>query len=250
MIDDELLELLTAALAPELSEPPPASLALLHRAIDARNAFARKPLRVHHRWVVPAVAAFGVLGISGGALAATGTSLPRLARRLAYDVGLPVDSPQLYDARSHRDALRAALARHDITAIATESAKLRAELGHLNTDEHNRVGNDTDQLLQQADSQTDAKNVDDEQVTPTATSTARDAPLGDPTTDNQPANNQNSDDQTTNTTATTTGQVDVQPPDPLSPDEPSSTVTDNPQNPTTTTATSVPNVDIGQNGEP
>jgi len=249
MIDDELLELLTAALAPELSEPPPASLALLHRAVHARNAFARKPLRVHHRWVVPTVAVFALLGISGGAVAATGTSLPRLARRLAYDVGLPVDSPRLSGARSHRDALRAALARHDITAIATESARLRAELGHLSADEHNRVGNDTDQLLQQADSATDANNVEGDQLTPIATTMARDAPPGDQTTDNQPADNQDSDNQTTNITATT-GEFETQPPNQLSPNDRSSSMGGNSPDPSTATATSLPNVDTGQTGEP
>ena len=270
MTDLELLELLTSALTSDPGEPPPDSLSVLHRAVDARTAFARESLRVRRRWVVPAVAAFSVLGISGGAFAATGASLPHMARRLAYDVGLPVDSPRLHNARSHRDALQAALARHDAAAIATESAKLREELDHLDSDEHNRVGNDTDALLQQADNQIHPNDVEGTQLAPTATApttapttatttattTTRDAPTGDAADqppDNQPVNNPGSHDQPTNE-PTTVGQVDVEPITPPSPGESSSSVTADLQSPTTTTATTttttLPTVETGPFGEP
>ena len=255
MTDLELLELLTTALAPVSDQPSAADIVLLHRAIDARTTLPRKPLRVRRRWVLPAVAAFSVLGVSGTAIATTGSSLPRMARSLANGVGLPVDSPQLLDARSRRDTLRAALAHHDNTAIAVESAKLRDALRHLDTDERNQVGNDTDQLLQQADNQIDANNADSEQQTPATPTTGHESntddsvgrPSGNQTPESgnatQDPGNRSSDDEPVTTTATTVTVTQ-----PGQADRPSSPETAHPES--ATDETSAPNVDTGQIDEP
>jgi hypothetical protein len=149
MSDDELLEHLSAALAPEPTEPSPASIAALHRAIAARDV---RPARMRRarRWAVPTLAGITVLGTSGAAFAATGATLPRPLRQAAQVLQLPVDSPALADARATRKALRNALAEEDRRRARDAAELLRAQLNALSPDERDQLG-PTDLLFAQAD---------------------------------------------------------------------------------------------------
>src|SRR4029077_16051816 len=80
------------------------------------------------------VAACGVAAVTLGLLATT-TSFSRAVREAAPDVGLPVDSPHLVDARARRDELTVAVERRDLIATATTLARLRIALARLDGDE-------------------------------------------------------------------------------------------------------------------
>jgi hypothetical protein len=148
MNDEELLEQLGAAFAVEPIEPPPGSVLALHRAV---RAGARHQTRGSRRRWVSAGLVGGVLSTGwAAAAAASGDPLPGPIRSIAYEVGLPVDSRNLVDARHDRDALRAALRQNDPAAIATQAKALRRELSTLENSERSKIQAEADQLLQQA----------------------------------------------------------------------------------------------------
>ncbi len=201
MNDDELLQQLADALAPEPCVPPAAGLQALHRSIDAATRSARpQRRRLRRRWLLPAVAAVSALGVCNLALAAAGTSLPRVVRTAAHELNLPVDSPALLDTRHHRDALRAALDRNDPAAIETQARQLRAAFVGLDNGERNTITADVEQLLARADNTLDtsttATDADD------ATATTRPSPTTSATT--TVADSQR---RTANTNPNTDGQV-------------------------------------------
>jgi len=154
MNDDEILDVLGAVLAPIRAEPPPEGIVALHRAIDAQAWSGQtghaRPLR-QRRWLVATVALTGALGVSSAAFAATGAPLPRPVRQVVHTIGLPVDSPQLADARGTQRLLRTSLARRDLAAIRIHANELRSELRNLDSDERRQVEPTADSLLQQAE---------------------------------------------------------------------------------------------------
>ena len=153
MNDDELLFQLQAALAPDPTvRPPAAALIAMHRALDAATfpvRLAPTP-RPRPRLFSIVVAACGVAAVTLGLLATT-TSFSRAVREAAHDVGLPVDSPDLVDARARRDELAAAVERRDLVATATTLARLRTALTRLDDDELASLQPGVDQLIERAE---------------------------------------------------------------------------------------------------
>ena len=153
MNDDELLFHLQAALAPDPTvRPPAATLIAMHRALDAATfpvRLAPTP-RPRPRLFSIVVAACGVAAVTLGLLATT-TSFSRAVREAAHDVGLPVDSPDLVDARARRDELAAAVERRDLVATATTLARLRIALTRLDGDELASLQPGVDQLIARAE---------------------------------------------------------------------------------------------------
>ncbi len=101
--DEQMLELLRQALEPAPVRPARerrqairsmASSESAPPAIQARSKVRRGPRRI--AWAAVAVAAAAVL-FAGGVL--VGEDLPRPIRALAHTIGLPVESPELTDAR-------------------------------------------------------------------------------------------------------------------------------------------------------
>lgn len=150
MTDDELLELLGSALVPQASEPSLASIASLHRALRSSSP------RRGRKWRPAAVAACAGLVIAGSggvALAATGAVLPALVRRVAYDLRIPVDSPELARARSQIATLRTDLVRDDRPGTATAADQLRDQLRTLRPSDAAKVSGQAEELLARADRQ-------------------------------------------------------------------------------------------------
>ena len=212
MNDDEvLLDQLADALAPEPCVPPAEGVQALHRSIDAAALGARpQRRRPRRRWLLPAVATVAALGVGNLALAAAGTSLPRVVRAAAHAVKLPVDSPALLDTRQHRDALRAALDRDDKAAIETEARQLRAAFLRLDNGERNTIAVDVEQLLARADSTRAAVNDDATSPTspPSSTPAVTSTPAGQSRTDDTAATTDSQEpdaktgDETTDTSGT------------------------------------------------
>ena len=153
MNDDELLLQLQAALAPDPTVRPPATaLIAMHRAIDAATFPVRlgPTPRPRPRLFSIVVAACGVAAVTLGLLATT-TSFSRAVREAAHDVGLPVDSPDLVDARARRDELGAAVERRDLVATAATLARLRTALTRLDDDELASLQPGVDELIERAE---------------------------------------------------------------------------------------------------
>jgi hypothetical protein len=145
--DETLLAALRSMLAGDALEARPEDLARVRRALRelrqpnpllvpspaarhadlARPAHARGPLAVLRRtsgrpsraprlgWVVAGSIVVALLGATGAGVA--NDALPGPLRGVAYDLGLPVSSPALVQARAALAALRAAVARADRTEV-------------------------------------------------------------------------------------------------------------------------------------
>ncbi len=154
---DELFDALGVALRPPPVEPTPAELAALHRMIDERcvdRTTAHVPAT--RAWTRPfavvAAAASIVVG-SGAAAFAAGAPVPRPIRAVAHDVGLPVDSPELTDAKGAASDLRIVLAINDPATIKRVRARLNHELAQVPGDERGQIERDAKALLAKADQQ-------------------------------------------------------------------------------------------------
>lgn len=154
---DELFDALGAALRPPPVEPTPAELAALHRMIDERcvdRTTARVPAtRSWTRPFVVVAAAAGIVVGSGAAAFAVGAPVPRPIRAVAHDVGLPVDSPELTDAKGAESDLRIVLAINDPATIKRVRARLNHKLAQVPGDERGQIERDAKALLAQADQQ-------------------------------------------------------------------------------------------------
>ncbi len=127
MTDDQLLERLAAALAPvgSPSEPPPASLQNLHRAIDGarvRGVTVMRPRRGSRALTIAVTA--GVASVVLIAFVVASTSLRRIDGEVAVEVTTTVPSSELLEARARADALEDALEEGDVAAVTAEVAKL------------------------------------------------------------------------------------------------------------------------------
>jgi hypothetical protein len=153
MTDDELLDGLALALAPSSAAPSAASVRALRRAVSglAGEPSPRPRRRVGHRVAIPAAVLVTVLGSSSAVAAASGASLPRPLRAAAFEIGLPVDSPALVDARATESELRRELAAPDHQKLAAEVAVLRSRLTRVEESERRRADHEAESLLQEAD---------------------------------------------------------------------------------------------------
>lgn len=150
----DLLDALATELQPPSVEPSHAELMGLHRAIDERR---RAPLatRTQRRpWLrspIAIAAASVAVAFSGTATAfAAGAPLPRPVRTVAHDVWLPVDSPQLSDAKHAVTDLGLVLAGSDDAAIARARDQLLRRLDALSAAERRGLAFVSEPLLAQA----------------------------------------------------------------------------------------------------
>ena len=146
MSDDELLGRLTSALAPESITPDARSLEQFRDALQrsAKNddvivsissPTKRRASRLH-RLRHPVGAAIGVIFLAStsvAAAAAVGTdTLPGPTRTVAYEIGLPVTSPALYQTQETLHQLNVAVDHHDPVAAREAGNQLRRNLQQLN----------------------------------------------------------------------------------------------------------------------
>lgn len=160
--DIQFLDLLTRALEPKPVEPPATRLASLHQAIAEHARLHPKPVRRRvpqpplltrlRRPIAAFVAAMALT--SAGTAAAIGTGavrLPRPVRAVAHGVGLPVDSPELADARSATALLRSALGHNDSDSVAVATQELNTMLDRLSDGDRSKIEDEAHSLLEQAD---------------------------------------------------------------------------------------------------
>jgi hypothetical protein len=138
--DDALLEELAVALSPTDSlalEPTVVEQEALRAAVAGR--FPRldwqppSPPR-HRAWRALPLVAAGIL-VPGTAAAAAGLPIPRPVRAVAHAVGLPVDSPALYDTYRHARQLRQAVEAGDPVRARETATKLRQDLKEVPADD-------------------------------------------------------------------------------------------------------------------
>jgi hypothetical protein len=155
LTSDQLFDALGVALRPPPVEPSPGELAALHRMIDERcrdRVTARVPaMRAWARPFVVAAAAAGIVVGSGAAAFAAGAPVPRPIRAVAHDVGLPVDSPELTDAKSAASELRIVLGINDTATIKRVRARLSRKLAEVPRDERGEIERGAKALLARAD---------------------------------------------------------------------------------------------------
>jgi hypothetical protein len=176
--DDRLLAAaLAEALAPEPVPPNPDDLTRLHQALAIRTnghgAFseASAPVPTVRRFALPSwtvqvrrlrhpvavLAVVGVLATGGVATAAVATNtLPGPSRDVAFDLGLPVSSPDLVATQACIGALRTALDSRDAAEVSTEANSLRRDLAALSPTELRQVVLEANQLLAQSSDFLDA----------------------------------------------------------------------------------------------
>lgn len=138
--DDELLDLLRDALYVAPMEPDDEARRRLRAALESDNvtslayvARASWRQRVARHAGALTLAASGVVALGGVAAAAVATdTLPGPTRSWAYDLGLPVTSPALYQARQQLGQLEHADTQHHATTERHFARGLIRDLGHLN----------------------------------------------------------------------------------------------------------------------
>ena len=146
--DDELMALLgevfpTAALSPDAKARQHLldALALDNVvAFDATAPASRRRRLLGSRASALTLSVAGVLSLGGVAAAAVATNtLPGPTRAIAYDLGLPVTSPALYQARAQLHNVNSAASRHH-TNVARELAKgLIKDLKLLNQNDLSQI---------------------------------------------------------------------------------------------------------------
>ena len=117
-----------------------------HHGTRPRDALLDAPVRRgrrggrHRGWI-------------GAAAFAAGAPVPRPIRAVAHDVGLPVDSPELTDAKGAESDLRIVLAINDPATIKRVRARLNHKLAAVPRDERGQIEKDAKALLARADQQ-------------------------------------------------------------------------------------------------
>lgn len=92
-------------------------------ALDTSSSLARRRRLRGTRVSALTLSTIGVLGLGGVAAAAVATNtLPGPTRAIAYDLGLPVTSPALYQARQQLSEVNNATTKHD-ASVAHQLAK-------------------------------------------------------------------------------------------------------------------------------
>ena len=139
MTDDRLLDLLAHALDSGPVTPPPAAVAAVRlRATDGRRRAVTVRSRPPRRIFVGAAALASI--VVAFALGLTlADNMPRPVREVAHGVGLPVDSPNLVDARQELQRLGRALAACDLPAVGRADPEMVRLVKSLDQDERARV---------------------------------------------------------------------------------------------------------------
>jgi hypothetical protein len=166
--NNDVLDVLTRALAPEPVDPPLGGIKTLRRSVlDQRVRLVQRTswlvrLRRWSGWRVVlaprpamALAALIVFAAMSSALS-TGMRMPAQMRTIVRTVGLPVDSAELADGRSRLDQLQHELARGDHGRIARAADRLRTRIAGLGTADRAALEPRCDELLARADAIHDA----------------------------------------------------------------------------------------------
>lgn len=165
LTDSELLSTLGAALRPPEAPVPDAGLAALRAALDERGSLVPAPLgwpdrlrsALNSRWrkagAATALVAGLVVGGTGVAFAAGG-NVPEPLRAVAYNLGLPVDSPAVsathQDVSRLRNALKSASPGPAARPSSTTSSSTTANLGTSSTSQAAGAAGRTDQAAYSA----------------------------------------------------------------------------------------------------
>lgn len=146
--DEELLSRLGRALEPPAGGPDPAKVARMRALADAGRRSTgdqladRRKSRAGAGWRRP------MAGVAAGIAAAlisfvvgivAGADPPRPLRAAAHAVGLPVESPQLIDARNQLHALGEALAAGDRTRVAADDRRMVSLVKALSPEERKKI---------------------------------------------------------------------------------------------------------------
>lgn len=180
--DDELLALLDDV----LSVAPIAPDETVHRRLfdalaqDNVVSFVDPPLRrgrLRRRLAGHATAltlvTVGVVTVGGVAAAAVGTdTLPGPTRAIAYDLGLPVTSPALYQASQRLNQLERANAQHHATKAREVGQLLVHDLQQLNHADLSQIRTAAQKALSRADLLSQATQILGLTLTRTPTTTA------------------------------------------------------------------------------
>jgi hypothetical protein len=139
----ELVRLLEEALEPPARQPPAERVAQLREQVAAAvpPAAALAPRRDGRRrrfaGALVAAAAVVVAFVAGTVVGDGG--LPRPLRAAAEAIGLPVDSPELVDARRELQRLGESLAAGDAGGVAAADAAMVRLVKGLDADERARI---------------------------------------------------------------------------------------------------------------
>ena len=131
--DDRLLDALAVALRPAASrgpaEPSMAELAAFRQLVAASADPAARRRRRLRTWVAGLLV--GGVVLSGGTAYATNPVAPRPVRSAAFALKLPVESPELTDAKDALDDLEEELHEGRRDKVAAEVEDVREELADL-----------------------------------------------------------------------------------------------------------------------
>lgn len=152
--DDRLLRHLERALTSPAVPTAADRDALRAHVLAARDIHRHEGRTARVRWsplqrrmVAAVAAAFTLTAI----LYSATNPLPRPVRVVAHAIGLPVDSPDLVDARHRVTALREAIAAGDQPEIVERAADLRNQLRTLHRDDRATIEDEADDALADAD---------------------------------------------------------------------------------------------------
>lgn len=155
--DDVLLTQLRGALDVPRPEPSPAESAAFHRVVADTSPGRRLTIAATLSWFrrpLPAVALAATCTLTGVA-AATLWRVPITdpVRAIAHDVGLPLETVELVQARRSMSDLRGALQTGDDARIARAADDLREHLAGLDAHDREPIAADASRLLHDADQQ-------------------------------------------------------------------------------------------------
>jgi len=180
--DEELLALLNDALS---AAPIAPDETVRRRLLDAlahdnvvpfvnppsRRGRLRRRLAGHATALT--LATVGVVTVGGVAAAAVAAdTLPGPTRAIAYDLGLPVTSPALYQARQQLNRLERATAQHHSTTAHEIGQRLIRDLGRLNHADLSQIRTGAQHALSRVDLLSQATQILGLTPTPTPTTTA------------------------------------------------------------------------------
>lgn len=153
--DAETWEELAAALAPARAVPSPDEIVTLRQLVADRGSGWTTALpegsRRTRRSSQLVLSAAAVLVVVLAVAASTWHGLPRPVRVVASAAGLPVESPQLGDARHSLRALKEALSRSDRSAVISDAADLRRRMASLDLDDRRQLSAEAAAALAAAD---------------------------------------------------------------------------------------------------
>lgn len=166
---ERLLRSLAAAMAPEASDPPAASIQAVRRAATERQARLAGGDRVAWRRRVALVSSITTAVVmGGGSVAWARPVLPTPLRAVARAVGLPVDSAQVADVRSDTVALQRAIGRQDAAEVERDLGNLNRSSARLAPDEWTRLAPRITEVERQAEAMTAPRNPQPTQTPPSA----------------------------------------------------------------------------------